>query len=192
MHYDNERGWVGNEDALDVFNDIPTLPTTGPSLITLDSSSSLKYTSNTPHTSSVLDHNSTIKIVGDMKFDTERMCWLSIHDDDEPDPFEGLADDEDEDMGGGTITRASGRLLEIKLRLGAGGDRLASESSVSTSGEWREVDEVLRRESVEAERRHREEMKGWWVGEGGSTRREEERECNRMWEIRKLAREADT
>lgn len=38
-----------------------------------------------------------IKVVGDMVFDPARMCWISIREDEEEDPFEGL-DDMDMDV----------------------------------------------------------------------------------------------
>lgn len=141
--------WEGNESILRDFDSIPSSTPTStsapvrPALIThytggiapLPSSSSSPSTS-TPGLSLTA---STIRIVGDMKFDPERMCWVSIGDE-EPDPFADMADDEDEDMGGGnTITRASGKkLVSVGQGLGVSAgsgwsSRLASESSAGGS-----------------------------------------------------------
>ncbi|RXK34850.1 hypothetical protein M231_07896 [Tremella mesenterica] len=94
----------------------------------------------------------TIRIVGDMRFDPLQMCWVSLVD--EEDPFEGMADDEDDspigamnsfgvgpplggaDGGGNTITRATGRRLINILPHSHNtsvSSRLASESSATSS-----------------------------------------------------------
>ncbi|KAL7420723.1 hypothetical protein Q5752_004674 [Cryptotrichosporon argae] len=123
---------------------------------------------STSNASASLAAAATVRIVGDMRFDPERMCWVSLVGDD-ADPFEGMADDEDDEawLGGrgGTITRASGRRL-VAVGLGNSTDscdsygattsgasavsvsaawssRLASESgSVATTGSW---DDRMRR-----------------------------------------------
>jgi hypothetical protein len=210
--------WDGNEEILRNFDDIPTSTTARPALITHYTGGSSTLTS--PNLAHVHAHasntNSTIRIVGDMKFDPERMCWVSNLDEDEPDPFEGLADDEDDDPDpGATITRANARRL-MDIPLGGLGDsggggggwssRLASESSASVStnnsfGGWSErggsaignehVDEVLRKECFKADERHRGEMNGWWISSSvrrreGKREREERERMEREREGRRL------
>lgn len=128
-----------------------------------------------------------------MQFDPEKMCWVSLGDE-EPDPFADMADDED-DEGGNTITRATARkFVSVGQGLGASAgsgwsSRLASESSAGGSViSWEErvkvreadrrtgagfvsggdgegdVTEALWRECKDAEERHRKEMKGWGGG----------------------------
>jgi hypothetical protein len=133
-----------------------------------------------------------------MKFDPERMCWVSLTEE-EPDPFEGMADDEDEDVGA-TITRASGRkLVSVGLSssaTSAWSSRLASESSAAASVmSWEErvraeVPRELWAECKEAEERHRREVKGWVMrtpSGSADLRERERREEKRLWEIRNLA-----
>ena len=164
--------WEGNEALLRDF-DPPTAPTVRPALITHYTGSSMAgVKSPIAHASSGAGATATIRIVGNMMFDPEKMCWVSTlaPEDDEPDPFEGMADDEDDDMGG-TITRAAGKRLVaigggyipsssfssihgggIKTsqsstgisQSGAWSSRMASESSLSTIS-W---DERMRQEEV--------------------------------------------
>ena len=149
--------WEGNEGILRDF-DPPTAPTVRPALITHLTGSSM--TGATPGTLSSSGPNvgstASLRIVGDMKFDPEKMCWVSTlaREDDEPDPFEGMADDEDEEAGG-TI-RASGSGGRKLVSVGGGGmmgpgtattgsistgwsisSRLASEASSTMSWEER-------------------------------------------------------
>lgn len=122
--------WEGNEAALDGFDRISPQPTsTRPARIT-------PLTTIAPGSAASVAH-ATMRVVGDMRFDPEKMCWMSnlAPEDDEPDPFEGWGDDEDEDMEAGGTIRA--RHVFGKAGLGAvlGGGRvgrMASESSVST------------------------------------------------------------
>jgi len=85
--------------------------------------------------------SAAMRVVGDMKFDPEKMCWVSNLDpeDEEPDPFEGWGDDEDEEKGG-TIKVIKGKLgLIVGGGAGGGGGRgggwgrMASESSSTGS-----------------------------------------------------------
>jgi hypothetical protein len=132
--------WEGNEACLRDFE--PTVTSSvRPALIAHYTGSSMTGSGLTsPRTSTP---TATIRIVGDMKFDPERMCWVSnlAPEDDEPDPFEGMADDEDEE-GGATITRASGRKL-VSVGLGTSVTSAASGlsghsgmSGMSTGSGW--------------------------------------------------------
>ncbi|WVW85140.1 hypothetical protein I302_107177 [Kwoniella bestiolae CBS 10118] len=137
--------WEGNESILRDFDTISVV-SARPALITHYTGSSVGGVS-----SPVGAAPSAPRIVGDMQFDPVQMKWVSIlsPEEDEPDPFEGMADDEDDEFGfgsGGTITRSSGRKL-VTIGSGGGGgkisiagssnwtaiSRLASESSVITS-----------------------------------------------------------
>jgi hypothetical protein len=124
--------WEGNEAVLDVFDRISQQPTSSrPARIT-------PLTTIAPGSTTSAVHAS-MRVVGDMRFDPEKMCWVSnlAPEDDEPDPFEGWGDDEDDEdedgEGGGTI-RARDVLGKGGLGAFYGGriGRLASESSVST------------------------------------------------------------
>ncbi|WRT66768.1 uncharacterized protein IL334_003731 [Kwoniella shivajii] len=100
--------WEGNESILHDFDTISS--SARPALIT-------HYTgSSVGGLSSPVGVTPAPRIVGDMQFDPIQMKWVSIlsPEDDEPDPFEGMADDEDDDFNGGggnTITRSIGRKL---------------------------------------------------------------------------------
>ena len=98
--------WEGNEALLRDF-DPPNAPSVRPALITHYTGSSTVGVKS-PSASAT----ATVRIVGNMMFDPEKMCWVSIlpPEEEEPDPFAGMADDEDEDAVA-TITRASGRKL---------------------------------------------------------------------------------
>lgn len=82
--------WEGNEQVLKEFD--AHLPSSRPALITHFTGSSLGGV--TSPTSSFLA--SGARIVGNMMFDPVRMCWISRlpPEEDEPDVFAGLADDE--------------------------------------------------------------------------------------------------
>lgn len=181
--------WEGNENVLRDF-DAPVAASARPALIAHFTGSSVSVPSPT------VGATQTVRIVGDMRFDPERMCWVSnlAPEDDEPDPFEGMADDEDDENGGSTITRAQGRKVASAVAYsGAWSSRLASESSASTSmgstfdgGE----DEKFWEECKAAEERHRVEMRGWTtktLGGAAEARDRERREEKRLWEIRNLA-----
>ncbi|KAI9634596.1 putative GTPase activator [Dioszegia hungarica] len=213
--------WEGNESILRDFDASPSgTPTTSsaptrPALITHYTGGvvPLATSSSTPSSSGTMSLTaaSTIRIVGDMQFDPERMCWVSIGEE-EPDPFADMADDEDDEggRGGSTITRATGRkLVSVGTGLGVSAgsgwsSRLASESSAGGSViSWEErvrvregeVSQEMWRECKEAEERHRREMKGWGGGLGSrgqdlsreERRDRERREEKRLWEIRYLA-----
>lgn len=149
--------WEGNEACLRDF-DGPLTASVRPALIAHYTGSSVGAGSGllspTLQSTSSLSAGlaATVRIVGDMKFDPEKMCWVSILDpeDDEPDPFEGMADDEDDEGGaGGTITRANARkLVSIGqpqtasiVTSSAWSSRIASETASTLSasiGSWGE------------------------------------------------------
>ncbi|ESK97959.1 two-component gap byr4 [Moniliophthora roreri MCA 2997] len=91
--------WEGNEHILRDFDAVVT--STRPALITHLTGSSIG--------SPVGSFASGARIVGNMIFDPQRMCWISTlpPEEDEPDVFANLADDEEEGDGweskGGTI-----------------------------------------------------------------------------------------
>lgn len=98
--------WEGNDSALKDFD--AAMVSTRPALITHLTGSSIG--------SPVGSFASGARVVGNMIFDPQRMCWISTlpPDEDEPDVFAELADDEGDDdweQRGGTI-RASQQLSE--------------------------------------------------------------------------------
>lgn len=202
----NTLRWEGNESVL---RDFDTISSTRPALITHYTGSSVGAGVYSPmgSTSAAV----APRIVGDMQFDPIHMKWISVlpADEDEPDPFEGMADDEDEEAGGGTIRAGAGRRF-VPIGPGSGSvassstwsQRLASESSMSiaaSSASWEdrmrpsigaEISPELWAECKEAEERHRKEMRGWIMRppNGSSEMSERERrEEKRLWEIRTLA-----
>jgi hypothetical protein len=199
--------WEGNEAVLRDFDTVAS--SARPALITHFSGAG----TSAPHSPQA--GGGAVRIVGDMKFDPEKMCWVSLlpPGEDEPDPFEGMADDEDDlgagmargwaSGGSGTLTRASGKLVSIGIGASApSSTRFVSESGISiatTAASWEdrrlppagaEVPPELVAECREAEERHRREMRGWTLRPAQSAsdlRDRERREEKRLWELRKLA-----
>ncbi|ODN74155.1 hypothetical protein L202_07607 [Cryptococcus amylolentus CBS 6039] len=208
----NTLRWEGNEAVL---RDFDTISSSRPALITHYTGSSVGVGGLSSPVASVAA--AAPRIVKDMQFDPVQMKWVSVHpEDDEPDPFEGMADDEDEETGRGTIRAGAGRkyvpIGGSSSSMGSMGPgstaatsstwshRMASESSMATSAaSWEDrashhvgvaISSELWSECKEAEERHRKEMKGWGlrVPSGSSELRERERrEEKRLWEIRHLA-----
>ncbi|WWD18854.1 hypothetical protein CI109_103309 [Kwoniella shandongensis] len=207
--------WEGNESILQAFDHIPSRPAlithyTGGSSVTSPISSSANIT---PATAAA----TAPRIVGDMQFDPINMRWISILDpeDDEPDPFEGMADDEESESGGagGTITKSNSRKFVIPggggMGMGSGSvvtssawsSRMISESGTSVSasigssswggGTTEEISDELWKECKEAEERHKKEVRGWLTRPSttitSESRDKERREEKRLWEIRHLA-----
>ena len=90
--------WEGNDQALRDFDAVGT--STRPALITHLTGSSIG--------SPIGSFGNGARIVGNMIFDPARMCWISTlpPDEDEPDVFAELADDEEDggwETKGGTI-----------------------------------------------------------------------------------------
>lgn len=165
--------WEGNEQVLRDFDVVVT--STRPALITHLTGSSIG--------SPVASFASGARIVGNMMFDPKRMCWLSTlpPDEDEPDVFANLADDEEDGDGweskGGTV-RASLQSLASEngsstssaltfnatveapsparsLTSECGSDRGSRASMVY------DVDDTFIQRCRIAEERHRLEMRGW-------------------------------
>ena len=175
--------WEGNDHILRDF-DAAVGTSTRPALITHLTGSSI----GTPVGSFV----SGARIVGNMIFDPARMCWISTlsADEDEPDVFANLADDEEDGEGweakGGTI-RASLQQLGVDSApvthvsscnssassMGLDGPypsrihtRTISESESGSDRGSRasmvfDVDETFIESCRLAEERHTKEMKGW-------------------------------
>ena len=138
-------------------------------------------------------------------FDPSRMCWISRlpPEEDEPDVFAHLADDEEDDWErrGGTI-RASQPLDQSLATAATRGDtpspgRPTSVHSraMSESGSERgarpaltsllDVDGILLEKCRVAENRHRAEMKGWRLPTTGENDNNPDRSS--LYEIRALA-----
>nr|ODN92447.1 GTPase activator [Cryptococcus depauperatus CBS 7841] len=193
--------WEGNESVL---CDFDTISSSRPALITHYTGSSVGAVSSPANSAA----SAAPRIVGDMQFDPVQMKWVSIlaPEEDEPDPFEGMADDEDEETGGGTI-RAG--VIKRFVPIGSGtsvassstwSQRLASDSSMAAStASWEErtrpdvgiaISSELWAECKDAEDRHKKEMRGWVLRAphwGSEMRDRERREEKRLWEIRHLA-----
>lgn len=188
--------WEGNDQALRDF-DAATASSTRPALITHLTGSSIG--------SPVTNFAAGARVVGNMIFDPSRMCWISRlpPEEDEPDVFADLADDEEDDWDrkGGTIRACANQLLDQTLATAATrGDSpsprrptSAHSRAMSESGSERgarpaltsllDVDGQLLEKCRRAEDRHRAEMKGWRL------RRENDAEPDRssLYEIRALA-----
>jgi hypothetical protein len=104
--------WEGNDAVLSAFE--PALSSSRPALITHLTSNSLSGISFSSFGSPTRSaHNNaapagglnplgvSMKIVGNMQFDPTKMAWVSLlsKEEDEPDCFEGMDDDDDGDMG---------------------------------------------------------------------------------------------
>ncbi|CAK9787270.1 hypothetical protein CC85DRAFT_311621 [Cutaneotrichosporon oleaginosum] len=199
--------WEGNEGVLRDFDAVAS--SARPALISHFTGSSV---ASSPHTSAP-----QARIFGDMKFDPERMCWVSLlpPDEVEPDPFADMADDEESvssaggGSGGGTIRQLPHKLVSIGFN-----SRFVSDTSIGTgltastaatghtgmstltSASWEERAPMrtempeLWAECREAEERHRREMRGWVlrpVQSQSDMRDRERREEKRLWEVRNLA-----
>ncbi|KAI0274772.1 hypothetical protein BC834DRAFT_849504 [Gloeopeniophorella convolvens] len=170
--------WEGNDQALREFD--AAMAPTRPALITHLTGSSVG--------SPVGSFASGARRVGNMIFDPGRMCWISTlaPEDDEPDVFAELADDEEDgdawEAQGGTIRAgqtqpSSGRVSGISdTSSSTTSSRIESPSparsrarSPSESGSDRgsrasmvyDVDDTFLDTCRLAEERHRQEMRGW-------------------------------
>ncbi|KAK0191323.1 hypothetical protein F5146DRAFT_1048153 [Armillaria mellea] len=162
--------WEGNEQVLKDFD----VASTRPALITHLTGSSLG--------SPAPSFASGARIVGNMIFDPTRMCWISTlpPEDEEPDVFANLADDEEDGDGwetkGGTIkavisasdtsmsaSSANGSSVSASIS-GRCRARAASEADserFSRASMVCDIDEHFVQKCREAEVRHHTEMKGW-------------------------------
>ncbi|KAJ6519697.1 hypothetical protein C8R45DRAFT_1048505 [Mycena sanguinolenta] len=196
--------WEGNEQVLRDF-DAAVGTSTRPALITHLTGSSIG--------SPVGSFANGARIVGNMMFDPARMCWISTlpPDEDEPDVFANLADDEDDEEGG---WESKGGTIRASLQLAT-----SSNSSVSTATEIPsaatsparrdsyvramsetsdtergsrasvvfEVDEAFLASCRAAEERHRAEMKGWNTVVSSRPDPFTEPDRSHLYEIRELA-----
>lgn len=190
--------WEGNDQVLRDF-DVAIGTSTRPALITQLTGSGLGSPAGS--------FASGARIVGNMIFDPTKMCWVSTlpPEEDEPDVFANLADDEEDsdawETKGGTIralvpqttnVSKSRRPSDAKGEL----SRPASHSrTISESGSERgsrasmvvcDVDDAFIKSCRDAEERHRNEMKGW---KSSLTRRDTSLASDRsyLFEIRALA-----
>lgn len=185
--------WEGNEHALRDF-DAVTASSTRPALITHLTGSSI----GSPAGASSFAAGA--RVVGNMIFDPSRMCWISRlpPEEDEPDVFADLADDEDWESRGGTIrvgthdqSVATAATRGDTPSPGRPPSSAAHHRALSESGSERGARPALRSlqdvggELLEkcraAEGRHRVEMKGWKVPNV------DEPDLQTLFEIRTLA-----
>lgn len=184
--------WEGNDQALRDF-DAAVGTSTRPALITHLTGSSIGSPVG------LGSFASGARKVGNMIFDPSRMCWISTVEEEEPDVFADMADDEDDwETKGGTI-RASLPLTATSSDTSATSSVPQAPSpapsrtrTMSESGSERgsrasmvcDVDESFLALCHEVEDRHRAEMTGWKV-----KRPESIVEPNRshLYEIRALA-----
>ena len=122
--------WEGNDHVLRDF-DAAVGTSTRPALITHLTGSSI----GTP----VGSFASGARIVGNMIFDPARMCWISTlsPDDDEPDVFANLADDEEDGEG----WEAKGGTIRANLQPGVNSAPVTYASSFSSGSSSMGVDE---------------------------------------------------
>ncbi|KAL6310051.1 hypothetical protein BKA93DRAFT_182208 [Sparassis latifolia] len=167
----NTLRWEGNDQALRDF-DAAVGSSTRPALITHLTGSSIG--------SPVGSFAAGARVVGNMIFDPARMCWISTlsPDEDEPDVFADLADDEDDDdwEGKGGTIRANqplpGAVRSPAKQVSAteppsparSRSRAHSESEsdrCSRASMVCDIDDAFADKCREAEERHRAELKGW-------------------------------
>lgn len=178
MHWNPQSmRWEGNEQVLRDFDSVVT--STRPALITHLTGSSIG--------SPVGSFATGARKVGNMIFDPQRMCWISTlpPEEEEPDVFANLADDEDEDDSKGdtirvslqskyvtpdtsvnsrTSTSMSGTTSHGSPARSSFGGRAPSESGSdrgSRASMVYDIDEDFIEKCKAAEQRHIAEMKGW-------------------------------
>ena len=191
--------WEGNDQALRDFDSVST--SARPALITHLTGSSIG--------SPVGTFGNGARIVGNMIFDPTRMCWISTlpPEEDEPDVFAHLADDEQDDgwvTRGGTIranqpaSAAESVTTSDVSDTGSGSSSRIEPSSPARSLRRRsscdsssdrgsraslvyDVDENFLQMCRDAEARHKSELKGWKLKSDDQPNR------SYLWEIRALA-----
>ncbi|KAF9076153.1 hypothetical protein BDP27DRAFT_1389594 [Rhodocollybia butyracea] len=176
MHWNPQTlRWEGNEQVLREFDSVVT--STRPALITHLTGSSIGSPVGTFATGA--------RKVGNMMFDPQRMCWISTlpPEEEEPDVFANLADDEDDDAKGDTIRvnlqsamntpDTSVHSRTSTSMSSTAGDASSSRNSYgrapSESGSERgsrasmvyDIDEDFIEKCKAAEQRHIIEMKSW-------------------------------
>lgn len=193
--------WEGNDQALRDFDAVAT--SMRPALITHLTGSSLG--------SPVGTFANGARIVGNMIFDPARMCWISTlpPDEDEPDVFADLADDEEDgwETKGGTIranqptsTAESAATSDVSDTGSGSSSRiepaspprsLRRRSSCESSSDRGsraslvyDVDENFLQTCRDAEGRHKSELKGWKSKNDSAL---DQPDRSHLWEIRALA-----
>lgn len=194
--------WEGNDQALRDFDSVGT--STRPALITHFTGSSIG--------SPVGSFANGARIVGNMIFDPARMCWISTlpPEEDEPDVFADLADDEEDDgwaTKGGTIRATQPASITESAATsdvsdtGSGSSsrieplspprslrRRSSCDSSSDRGSRAslvyDVDENFMQACRDAEARHKSELKGWRLKSDDVS---DQLNRSYLWEIRALA-----
>jgi hypothetical protein len=166
--------WEGNDQILRDF-DIAVGTSTRPALITHLTGSSIG--------SPVGSFASGARVVGNMIFDPTRMCWVSTlpPEEDEPDVFANLADDEDDadswEAKGDTIrahqptttpsssdtsgSSISSTMVEVQSECHSRSLSDSSSERGSRASLTCDVDEGFLKSCRIAEERHRTEMRGW-------------------------------
>lgn len=198
--------WEGNESVLSAFE--PVLSSARPALIThLTSHALSSHGPGSPKHSGGGALSASMKVVGNMRFDPEKMAWVSLlsKEEDEPDCFEGMDDDADDDEDGFLAVGSS----DVEGRPSTGHHRSShprrpySVHSRTRSIDLETLDEPLlddpehlatkfkadtdfARKCKLAEEGHRAEVGGWALATAVSLEREEAR----MWEIRKISMRA--
>jgi hypothetical protein len=136
--------------------------------------------------------------VGHMIFDPSKMCWISTldPDEDEPDVFADLADDEEDEFAprsaASEASTGRSRLTSPSPHSRAGSES-ADEGGVMYERGSRaslcvaDVDDKFREECRKAEVRHRAEMVGWAIPSPPARHHEQERSRGYLYEIRALA-----
>jgi hypothetical protein len=161
--------WEGNEHILRDF-DAAIGTSTRPALITHLTASYIGAPGG----------SSGARVVGNMVFDPSRMCWVSTlpPEQDEPDVFANLADDEEDewDQKGATIRANAPRVSDVSTTgssdapTGRSSPAPSHSRTMSDSGSDRgsrasmvvcDIDDAFVASCRRAEERHRVEMKGW-------------------------------
>ena len=180
--------WEGNDQVLRDF-DAAVGSSTRPALITHLTGSSIG--------SPVNSFAAGARKVGNMMFDPAKMCWISTlpPEEDEPDVFANLADDEDDEDwdANARIIRASQQLSvaadsNTSQMSSASGTVVSRTRSMSESESDRgsrasmicDVEEGFFDKCRAAEARHRSEMRGWTTSSSATDR-------SFLYEIRALA-----
>lgn len=191
--------WEGNDQVLRDFDTVVGT-STRPALITHLTGSSIG--------SPVGSFAAGARKVGNMIFDPSRMCWVSTLEEEEPDVFADLADDEEDDAWeskGGTIracqqgctsssaasdTSTSTTSAVVVTAPSPARSRIRTQSeSESDRGSRASIVYDVADDFVEvcraAEERHRQEMKGWRLSRQVDSFGDPDR--HNLYEIRALA-----
>jgi len=189
--------WEGNDQVLRDF-DAAVGTSARPALITHLTGSSMG--------SPVSSFAAGARIVGNMIFDPSRMCWISTlpPEEDEPDVFADLADDEDDDWEAKASTIRASQQPQASIAPPADTSS-SSESRTPTSPSRKhvrsqsesesdrcsrasmvcDIDDSFAETCREAELRHRAELKGWVLSPTRDAQAEPDRSY--LYDIRALA-----